>query len=71
MAFLSVLRNPNSVLEKLNLSSNKIVEEVVEAVTTSLVVNIRLRELDLSCNDYITTAGWVTFSTVLHNPNAA
>lgn len=62
MAFLTVLLNPISVLEKLNLSCNEMINEVVEAVTTSLAANTRLRELDLSCNFNITTAGWVTFS---------
>ena len=62
MAFLTVLLNPISVLEKLNLSCNEMINEVVEAVTTSLAANTRLRELKLSCNFNVTTAGWVTFS---------
>ncbi len=62
IAFLTVRHNPISALEKLNLSCNEIINEIVEAVTTSLATNTRLRELDLSCNFNVTTAGWVTFS---------
>ena len=71
--FHPLLQNPNSVLEKLDLSlsATNITDEVATALTIALANNSRLRKLDLSSNHDVTATGWVGFSVVLRNPNTA
>ncbi len=51
VTFVTVLRNPNSALEKLNLSANSINDEVAAALTNALANNSRLRELEIERGD--------------------
>jgi Ran GTPase-activating protein (RanGAP) involved in mRNA processing and transport len=71
----TILRNPNSTLEKLDISRNfgrnSISDIGINALTNALVNNRMLKELSMYENPAVTTAGWVDFSTVLRNPTSA
>ena len=66
-AVASVLRNPNSALERLDLNSNRIDDRAIVSLTNALAVNNRLRELNLR-EINVTSAGWQSFSNVLQAP---
>jgi Ran GTPase-activating protein (RanGAP) involved in mRNA processing and transport len=70
-AIFQLLRDPNSVLEKLSLFDNYFTDEAILALAIALANNSKLRELDLGHNHRVTPAGWVAFSAVLRHPNSA
>lgn len=66
------LRNPISVLKKLDLTSNSINDQVILSLVESIMTyNIRLQELNLSSNNDVTAMGWETLSAVLQSPNSS
>ena len=69
-AISTVLRHPNSTLEKLDISVNSISDIGMNSITNALVNNCRLKELSVCQNPDITHTGWVNFSTVLRNPTS-
>ena len=69
-AISTVLRHPNSTLEKLDISVNSISDIGMNSITDALVNNCRLKELSVCQNPDITHTGWVNFSTVLRNPTS-
>ena len=71
-AFSSCLRNPNSALEKLYISSNKVGSTGIAALGNALSTNTTLSILDLSrATGSSISAGWQTFATCLRSPNSA
>lgn len=70
--FCTGLRNPISVLKRLNLSSNSINDQVINSLVESIMVNnLVLQELDLSVSNNVTAMGWEPLSAVLQSPNSA
>ena len=69
--FSTVLANPSSELEKLDLRCCAINDAEIRALTDALVNNSKLKVLDLSHNFQITDTGWETFSSVLESPHTA
>jgi hypothetical protein len=67
-AFSTVLLNHNSALEKLHLDNTQINNDVLHLITINPISNVRLRDLNLSKNDDVTSAGWVSFTAVLWSP---
>jgi hypothetical protein len=67
---LGVLESHNCVLERICLRANGFVDDLIRSLKNALVNNSRLRELDLSCNQGVTPAGWQTFVSVLRNPDS-
>lgn len=67
-ALSTVLLNHNSVLEKLHLDNTQINDDVLHFITIALISNVRLRDLNLSKNDDVTSAGWVSFTAVFLSP---
>ncbi len=61
------LQDHHCRLEKLNLSSIGISDEVAAALANTLSNNSMQRELHLSGNRNVTTTAWVAFSIVLRN----
>ena len=55
---LGVLESHNCVLERICLRANGFVDDLIRSLKNALVNNSRLRELDLSCNQGVTPAGW-------------
>lgn len=68
---LGVLESHNCVLESICLRANGFVDDLIQSLANALVNNSRLRELDLSCNQGVTPAGWQTFVSVLRNPDSS
>ena len=64
-----VLSHTNSKLEDLCLSKCYLNDEDMRHLTDSLLGNSRLKKLDLSGNDKITSVGWRELSTVIRHPN--
>jgi len=66
-AFSTVLRNPNSALEKLDIRNNSINNYAMISLANSLTENDKLRVLLMgTCGDFSVNAiGWATFSRVL------
>jgi hypothetical protein len=70
--FCTGLRNPISVLKRLDLSSNSINDQVINSLVESIMVNnLVLQELDLSVSNNVTAMGWEPLSAVLQSPNSA
>ena len=73
MAFLAVLSNHNSGLEKLDLdlsySSILIIEDVIVPFSNALAINSRLRDLALSCY-CLSATGWMAIFAVLRSPKS-
>jgi hypothetical protein len=71
-ALATVLRNPNSALERLDLNSNKIDDRTILSFTNALAVNNKLSQLSLRDEDDYgaTSAGWQSFSNVLQAPTS-
>ena len=73
--FSTVLTNPSSELEKLDLRCCDINDDIndatIRALTNALVNNSKLKVLYLNSNDLITNAGWEMFSSVLDSPHTA
>eukprot|EP00579_Thalassiosira_antarctica_P013627 CAMPEP_0201938610 /NCGR_PEP_ID=MMETSP0903-20130614/41659_1 /ASSEMBLY_ACC=CAM_ASM_000552 /TAXON_ID=420261 /ORGANISM="Thalassiosira antarctica, Strain CCMP982" /LENGTH=652 /DNA_ID=CAMNT_0048479899 /DNA_START=124 /DNA_END=2079 /DNA_ORIENTATION=+ len=69
-AFSTVLQNPNSALEKLDLQSNSINDGTMISTANSLVKNNKLKELLLDGNYAISANGWAAFSRVLCNTSS-
>jgi hypothetical protein len=67
---LGVLESHNCVLESICLRANGFDDDLIRSLTNALVNNSRLRELDLSCNQGVTPAGWQAFVSVLRNPDS-
>jgi hypothetical protein len=74
-ALLTVLRRPNSVLEKLDMSDNSIGDIGINALTIALLDNSILKELSIDegedGNHDVTHTEWVNFSAILRNPTSA
>ena len=70
-ALFRPLQDNTSALEKLNLNSDSITNEGVDALTNVLVNNSRLRELEIRYNKNVTAMRWVASSSVLRNPSSA
>ena len=75
-SLLTALRRPNSVLEKLDMSDNCIGDIGINALTNALLDNSILKELSVDDaetdgNHYVTSTGWMNFSSVLRNPTSA
>ena len=71
VALSNVLRDPNSALEKLDLSHNRMKDNVLVSYADALSINSRLRELKLDLdnnnNSIITTDGYAAFTHILCN----
>ena len=67
----SALRDPNSALEKLDLSRNRINDNVMASYADALSTNSKLRELKLdldnNSNSIITTESYAVFAHILCN----
>ena len=70
-SLFQLLREPNSVLEELDLGTNLFGDEVVDALTNALVGNDKLRKLKLRHNLHVSAAAWAGLSAVLRNPKSA
>ena len=70
-AFFGFLLSPNSILEELNLHSNRFNDDLVISLATYLASNSTLKRLNLSSNRGITNLGWQALSAVLENPYSA
>jgi len=70
-SLFQLLREPNSVLEELDLGTNLFGDEVVDALTNALVGNDKLRKLKLSDNLHVSAAAWAGLSAILRNPKSA
>ena len=70
-SLFQLLREPNSILEELDLSTNQFGDEVVADLTNALVDNNKLRKLILSDNPHVSVAAWASLSVILRNPNSA
>ena len=66
IAVLTVLRHPNSALEKLDFRDNSIGDIGINALADELLNNSMLRG-----HPDVTPTGWVNFSTILRNPTSA
>jgi hypothetical protein len=66
----NVLRDRNTGLETLDLSWNDIGNVGLDALANALYNKSSLKELALWGIGGITAAGWLTFSTLLSNPNS-
>lgn len=71
VTFPTFLRNPYSVLERLDLASTSLTNEGIAALTDVLLNNSRLKELNLGFIKHATIEGWRSVSTVLRSPNSA
>ena len=69
--FVGLFHNPLCTLDSVNCVGCGLNDELVQTLTTALVHNSRLRELNISANWEITPAGWQSFAPVLRNPNSA
>ena len=70
--FSTVLTNPSSELEKLDLGScDNINDAAIRSLANALVNNSKLKVLILNGNDLITNVGWETFVAVLESPNTS
>jgi hypothetical protein len=70
-SLFQLLREPNSILEELDLSTNQFGDEVVADLTNALVDNNKLRKLIISDNPHVSAAAWASLSVILRNPNSA
>lgn len=57
-SLFQLLREPHSVLEELDLSTNLFGDEVVADLTNALVNNNKLRKLILCDNPHVSAAAW-------------
>jgi hypothetical protein len=67
MAFSTLLRNPSSTLERLDLRGSRVNDQVMISFANALTNNRRLRELDLSLGSDITSDGYTAFTNTLGN----
>jgi hypothetical protein len=67
MAFSTLLRNPSSTLERLDLRGSRVNDQVMISFANALTNNRRLRELELSLGSDITSDGYTTFTNTLAN----
>ena len=67
MAFSTILRNPSSTLERLDLRGSRVNDQVMISFANALTNNRRLRELELSLGSDITSDGYTTFTNTLAN----
>jgi Ran GTPase-activating protein (RanGAP) involved in mRNA processing and transport len=65
-AFSAVLRNPESVLEVIDLSCNSVNDEVVQSFSDALVNNTKLKEFNVRMTS-ITSNGFAAFTHLLCN----
>jgi hypothetical protein len=70
-SLFQLLREPNSILEELDLSTNLFGNEVVDALTNALIGNETLRKLILSDNPHVSVAAWASLSVILRNLHSA
>jgi len=66
VGFSTVLRNPNSALEKLNLRGNRIIDHVMTSFADALANNNLLRELNLDLEN-VSCDGYAAFNNILCN----
>ena len=69
--FSTVLANPSSGLEKLDLGYCDINNAAIRSLPNALVNNNTLKVLTLYGNNQFTDTGWETFSSVLESPYTA
>lgn len=65
MAFSTLLRNPSSTLERLDLRGSRVNDQAMISFANALTNNRRLRELELSLGSDITSDGYTTFTNTL------
>jgi Ran GTPase-activating protein (RanGAP) involved in mRNA processing and transport len=71
-SFSNVLQAPTSVLEQLDLSDNRIDDNVLATLANALANNTMLKEMKLcSLKHDVTITGWQTFTTVLRSNTLA
>ena len=70
VALSAALQNSNSRLEKLSLDGTSIDDMGLTALVDALANKAKLKELDLGCNNSITTVGWHALSRSTLNPNS-
>jgi len=63
----TLLQEPNSNINKINLSKCKIDNDCSTLLAQALIGNNKLNYLDLARNPSITESGWNAFSTILSN----
>ena len=71
VALSSLFLSPNTKLTGLNIKKNQIDDVRIAILTTALVRNSVLTELNLSFNCSITQMGWRAFAEYLRSPDSA
>jgi Ran GTPase-activating protein (RanGAP) involved in mRNA processing and transport len=69
-AFSAFLRHSHCSLEILSLEASDMDDEGVFFFGNSLSLNKTIKQLSLSCNSFITSAGWRAIANSLRNPNS-
>ena len=69
-SIFEALESPRCVLQELDIGCNNLRDEVVTHLANSLSSNCVLSSLLLHQNGSVTSSGWSSFSSVLHNPNS-
>jgi hypothetical protein len=69
--FSTVLQNPTSALEVINVSNDSINDEVINSFALALSENCMLKKMTFYANDIVTPTGWVNLSNILRNPTSA